>query len=298
MELLSSLNTPRFLLYPVMKDTLQQPSNLIHFDEPGFSSYELPPGPPSGHIHDALEICAFEGGSVTMLYGGKTISVPENRLVIHWGMLPHQVVRRDPLALVVGIHLPLVWFLQWQIPAHLTARLLGLDLLIEPPRQQPCSDLAMLKNWHHLLGKHGREGIPVVLAEVRARLLGLALSHNDLRDDGLIKADHLAPSAFHRTLQEITQHFREPLQIARLAKQAGISPRHLTRIFHEHTGQTINEYLTRLRLSHAQRLLITTDRKVIDVMYDCGFTCSTHFYKVFREQAGCTPRHYRLQSIQ
>jgi len=265
----------------------------LHFDQTSFESYERPPGPPAGHVHEAVEISAFECGAVTMLYGGQEITIPENRLVIHWGMLPHQAIRRDPRTQVVGIHLPLSWFLQWELPDTLTARLLNLELIIEPPRTEPCSDLNLLKSWHRLLGEYGQEGAPVVLTEIRARLLRLALSAHNTPDGLPETAAHPPPANFYPALQEIALHFREPLQIASIASKAGISPRHLTRIFHEYTGQTVNEYLTRLRLSHARRLLVTTGRTVSDIMYDSGFSCPTHFYKVFRQQTGRTPAQYR-----
>jgi len=278
-----------------MKKEEKQSSRFMRFQKPNFGSYEFPPNPPTGHIHEAIEISVFEYGSVTMLYGGRSVTIPENRLVVHWGILPHQMLERDPQSLVVGIHLPLSWFLQWDRPATLTARLLNMELLLEPEQMAPCSDLALLKNWHRLLQKYGKDAQDVVLAEVRARLLRLALEKDNRSNTELSLTAHHASSSFHRALEEITKHFREPLHIAQIAKKAGVSPRHLARIFSENTGQTINHYLTQLRLSHAQRLLVTTDRTVTDIMYDAGFTCPTHFYKVFRQQTGCTPRQYRLQ---
>lgn len=274
---------------------MQQSTQLIHLDPMDFSSYEEPPAPAAGHIHEAIEISTFEYGSATMLYGGRSVMVPENRLIVHWGMVFHQIVVRDPHTLVVGIHLPLSWFLQWNMPAALTNRLLNMELLIEPEQTAPCSDLALLKNWHRLLQQYGKMGRDIVLAEVRARLLRLALEHNELHETGISAAHHSAGSRFHLALEEITKHFREPLRIAQIAEKARVSPRHLARIFNENTGHTINHYLTQLRLSHVQRLLVTTDRTVTDIMYDSGFTCPTHFYKVFRNQTNCTPHQYRQQ---
>lgn len=271
-----------------------QPSyRVIRFDQAGFGSYELPPHPPGGHIHEAIEVSAFEYGSATMLYSGRSVTIPKNRLVVHWGMLPHQLLEREPRTLVVGIHLPLSWFLQWDMPTALISRLLDMDLMIEPEQTEPCSDLALLKNWHKLLLQHGKDAEPIVLAEIRARLLRLALEYNEQNDIEFTPSEQFAPSSFHRALEVITRHYNEPLRIAQIAKKSNVSPRHLARIFRENTGQTINHYITQLRLSHAQQLLVTSDRTVTDIMYDSGFTCPTHFYKVFREQTGCTPREYR-----
>ena len=60
---------------------------------------------------------------------------------------PHQMIAREPGARVVGLHIPLAWFLQWELPRHLVDRVLGLDVLIDRSGQQPCSDLALFRNW-------------------------------------------------------------------------------------------------------------------------------------------------------
>lgn len=91
-------------------------------------------------------------------------------------------------------------------------------------------------------------------------------------------------------------HYLESLRMDRVARAAGVCPRHLTRIFRAHTGYSVIEYIMRLRISHALRLLVTTDLKVIDVMEASGFSCTTQFYAKFREYVGCTPRNYVTDS--
>ena len=262
------------------------------FDEVDLGGFEASPGPPSGHVHDAIEISVFEHGSVTMLYGGTPVTIPPNRLVVHWGMLPHQVLKRSSGALVVGLHLPLAWVMQWGLPSSLLTRLLDLEYIIEPPREHPSSDLELLHDWNKILNNGEDLSQEIILAEVRARLLRLSLSQVKTRQK---LSDTPAPHIFVKALKYIVRHFKEPIHLDQIAYAAGVSSRHLTRLFHQNTEQTINAYITRLRLSHVMRLLVTTDRTVTDIMYDAGFSCTTHFYKVFREQTGKTPRQYRQE---
>jgi transcriptional regulator GlxA family with amidase domain len=53
------------------------------------------------------------------------------------------------------------------------------------------------------------------------------------------------------------------------------------------------EYVTQYRLSHAQRLLATTDLKILDVALASGFGSASRFYQVFMAMCGLTPRDYR-----
>ncbi len=257
----------------------------------GFGAFHGVPDPPGGHVHDAFEISAFEGGCVTMLYGGRAVTVAPDRLVVHWGMLPHQMVRREPSARVVGLHIPLVWVLQWSLPGDLLTRLLDLDVLIEPARSAPCGDLALLRDWYRLLGERSAGPADIVLTEARARFLRLACDRAGAPPPA--PPPHPEPGAFSRALRTIIRRFRDPLRLRDVAAAAGISERHLARLFMAYTGQTVNGYITGLRLSHAQRMLMTGDAKVLDILYEAGFSCPTQFYSLFKARTGTTPARYR-----
>ncbi|MCF7838228.1 MAG: helix-turn-helix domain-containing protein [Candidatus Marinimicrobia bacterium] len=262
----------------------------------GFGSFCEVPYPPSGHTHDTIEISVFEGGTVNILYGGQPVKVPPRRLVAHWGMLPHQILQRNATARVIGVHLPLPWVLEWTLPGHFLSRLLDLEYVIAPPSAAPASDVALLRDWHELLRARGPCAAEIVLLEVRARLLRLAQCSALPLHTPAPAAPPPPPSAFSRALRFIIRNFRGPLGIRSIAAAAGLSPRHLTRIFAEYTGQTVNGYITSLRLAHARRLLSTTDRTILDILNDSGFSCATQFYKLFRAQTGLSPRGYRRQA--
>ncbi|MDQ3162918.1 MAG: helix-turn-helix domain-containing protein [Actinomycetota bacterium] len=53
--------------------------------------------------------------------------------------------------------------------------------------------------------------------------------------------------------------------------------------------------MLRLRVSHAQRLLLTSELPVEQVARESGFSSSTSFYRTFRRLCGCTPRAYRVR---
>lgn len=229
-----------------------------------------------------------------MLYSGRVVKVPPDHLVIYWGIPPHQVLEREPETQVVGLHLPLVWFLQWELPGELVSRILQLDVLIEPKRDEPCSDLALLRNWAQLGTSSQPNGQEIVLAEVHGRLLRLAARlAQEGGDAEALGLQPVTPGIFGRAVEFIAEHFRDPIQIPDIAAAVGVSRTHLMRMFRQTSGWTVNEYVTHLRLSHAQRLLVTTDSKVIDIMYASGFNSPNRFYDAFSRQTGSTPARYR-----
>ena len=97
-----------------------------------------------------------------------------------------------------------------------------------------------------------------------------------------------------RVTRFIAQHYREPLDVRAIADHAKLHPKYLMRVFRKQSGASIWEYLLRLRVSHAQRLLITTDLKVLDVAMESGFSSVAPFYAAFaRHSAGLRPLEYR-----
>jgi AraC family transcriptional regulator len=68
---------------------------------------------------------------------------------------------------------------------------------------------------------------------------------------------------------------------------------HLLRVFRQAIGVTPHQYLMRMRLMHALRLLRDTRLPVIDVAYETGWADLSNFNKAFRREFGCSPRRLR-----
>jgi AraC-like DNA-binding protein len=64
-------------------------------------------------------------------------------------------------------------------------------------------------------------------------------------------------------------------------------------VFQHAFGTTLLKYVTQHRLSHAQRLLVTTDDLILNIALKSGFGSLSRFNEAFRQSFGCTPREYR-----
>ena len=81
-----------------------------------------------------------------------------------------------------------------------------------------------------------------------------------------------------------------------LADALHISQREVYRAFRQGLGVTPALYLLRLRLNHAARMLIETDRTVTEVALACGFSGPSYFCRAFRDLTGVAPRDFRRAS--
>ena len=64
-------------------------------------------------------------------------------------------------------------------------------------------------------------------------------------------------------------------------------------LFRQAFGTTITAFITQHRLTHAQRLLVTTSDSILDVALSAGFQSLSRFNEAFKKACGCSPREYR-----
>ncbi len=102
-------------------------------------------------------------------------------------------------------------------------------------------------------------------------------------------------------LNAFIRKIREPENISRpiaeLCSLTYFSYSHLTRLFKQYTGQTLNEYLTDLRLNYATMLLRTTDLNVLEISSRAGYDSLSHFIRIFKKRFQVTPKEYRTSFV-
>ncbi|WP_145414292.1 response regulator [Paenibacillus xylanexedens] len=91
----------------------------------------------------------------------------------------------------------------------------------------------------------------------------------------------------------IQNHLSDGISLQIIADHVGLHPVYLSKVYKTATGETIGDYLFRLRMQRAVHLLTQTDLKVADVSKKLGFMAPPHFIKIFKKQYGCTPQEYR-----
>jgi len=96
-----------------------------------------------------------------------------------------------------------------------------------------------------------------------------------------------------RVIGYLEQHYADSLSLDELAGIGCLSRRTLTRGFRRAMGCSPIEYLIRLRIQHAARLLQDTQAGVTEVALRVGFSDSNYFARQFRAVMGCSPRQYR-----
>lgn len=97
----------------------------------------------------------------------------------------------------------------------------------------------------------------------------------------------------NRTLEYIRIHYKEGISLEKTAEVLNITPEYLSMLFKREMGMNFSVFLKKFRISHAKRLLKTTDMKIYEVAQECGYSNSNYFTKVFKEVTGISPAEYR-----
>ncbi len=92
----------------------------------------------------------------------------------------------------------------------------------------------------------------------------------------------------------IEQNLTCPLDLRQIAGEVFYSPFHFHRLFRMVTGQTVKSYIRKRRISEAAVELVHTDKKMIELAFDYGFSSNEAFTRAFRRYFFLSPSEYRF----
>jgi AraC-like DNA-binding protein len=107
--------------------------------------------------------------------------------------------------------------------------------------------------------------------------------------------DPFAGGRINAAHQYVFRNFTGHIDHGEMARNAAMSASAFSRYFRRMTGRTVSEFVNEVRIGHARRMLIETDKTVSEVAFASGFESLSNFNRRFREIAGISPREYRQQ---
>jgi len=100
--------------------------------------------------------------------------------------------------------------------------------------------------------------------------------------------------ACERAVAFMDANLRHPIRLQEIASEAGLSTRHLSRLFRLNHGCSVHEHLTELRLREAKRQLrANPDKPIKAIAHDCGFRQPGYLTRSYRRRFGRAPSEDR-----
>lgn len=97
----------------------------------------------------------------------------------------------------------------------------------------------------------------------------------------------------NRILNFIDENYMYKLSLNDISNRENLSISYLSHFIKDNLNQSFQEYINNHRFNHSKKLLLTTNMKLIDICFECGFSDYRYLYKAYRENYNCTPNEYR-----
>jgi AraC-like DNA-binding protein len=251
------------------------------------------------HVHPDIEFNFVLHGEIEYLMADSMQTISAGTLAVFWAGMPHLMTGVAPDSEIIWVVLPLSWFLQWNLPSEFVAEIMtGRICRHQPPDQLDallfgrwCAELPrpFVQNWDQAI-------LHTAALEVESCLRRIARARPvpEITRPAVTSGEH---SQFQRLASYINSHYAdESLSIAVIAGAVGLHPNYAMHLFRARFGVSLWEYILRLRISHAQYLLLSTEKKVTQIAFEAGFSTPARFYAAFQKYAGTTPRSWRVEN--
>jgi hypothetical protein len=183
--------------------------------------------------HNEIELNLLLSGSLSYLFGGVRVTIPERGLATFLAAVPHQVVA-SPLpgdeADYYVVTIPLLRFLQLNLPDRLLQPILHGQMVLDPQEGRVPADRDRFEQWCDDLAGNQTDRHRAVLLEIEARLLRLALrlpewspgTHPASASRGLLGEGKLSKAEQMATY--VARHYTEPLQVEEVSRSVACTP--------------------------------------------------------------------------
>ncbi|MCX5868425.1 MAG: AraC family transcriptional regulator [Proteobacteria bacterium] len=242
------------------------------------------------HTHDFIEILWVDGGEATHEVNGESVSIRTNHLIMmRTGDVHGFTCDRESNLVLVNIafraeileHIrsryfpgaPFFYGGESRLPKMVDLdndfrRRAGdhVDLLANEPRTLFHIERFLLNLFHHIESRSAEEFSP-------------------LCPDWLMRA---------YTLVQKPEIFTGGVKAFR--RLCGKSATHVARESREWLKSTPSQIINRTRMDYAAKELSMTDRTILDISLDCGFSSLSRFYQIFKQQYRMSPRKYRIKN--
>lgn len=242
--------------------------------------------------HGDVELNFVYGGALRYFIGGRFVEVQPGALAVFWAALPHQIVELEPKTELMFVQVPLVTLLRYNLSGAFVRKVLGGEVVTDVP--SPSWDAELTRRW----AADVASGDPVMLRtcelEVEARLRRMAWKRQ--HKTALRSPEHKARKQVEAITAFLAESYRDDISTADIGRAISLHPNYAMTLFRRECGMSIWQYLIRLRLSHAQLMLLSTDKTVLAIALESGFGSLARFYAAFTRECGISPGEFRKRA--
>ena len=107
------------------------------------------------------------------------------------------------------------------------------------------------------------------------------------------RKEHQSESVVARARAYMQENYGSDISLDDVSREVNVSPYYFSKLFKDESGENFIEYLTRLRIGQARKLLLESDKSVKEISLLVGYMDPNYFSRIFKKQTGMTPREFR-----
>ncbi|MBS4462135.1 helix-turn-helix domain-containing protein [Aerococcaceae bacterium zg-B36] len=238
------------------------------------------------HYHDYIEVCYVAKGRLLHILGHEPIIINEGSLCIIPKNRQHLLAPLEqavPLVINILIHSDLFHKIN-QLSQPLTILESDNNLLTAIT----LSDISAEVSFQNFITNYIQHNFNNHLSVI-ASLIQFLSQLQDLNH----QTNSFSHSSLTANCLQLIQANPATVTQTYLADTLNFSPSYLSRYIKKATGKTISELISEEKLRLAQNLLTTTSHSITDIAYQVGYSSESHFFRLFKQRYGITPKHYR-----
>lgn len=272
-------------------ETVEYGSNgfIMLYDNVEYEDYPM-------HWHNAIEIIMPLINSFTVTAGGQTYSLKERDVII---IPPGELhsMRAPEKGQRIIFQCSSSVLSDFPALSAISGMFSNITVINHnsPENQRSIAKKAILEIYEEYLRKNDLSEIRIYL-----RLISMFLAlHEDTNTEKLDKLGCTSlkleeyNERFGAVKKYIEKNYMYDISLEKIAAIAGYSKYHFSRIFKQYTGSSHIDYVNKVRINIAQKLLLDPDISITEVAMSSGFTSITSFNRVFKEIKHCTPSEFK-----
>lgn len=138
---------------------------------------------------------------------------------------------------------------------------------------------------------------PSVFKKVFRGLLPTVATCQVHADEKIIEPNTNQRYFIEKSIKYIHDNFKQKLTLQMVASYVFLNPQYFSRIFKKEVGVTYTDYVNKLKIDYACKLLETTNYPAYRISSECGFTDPSYFNRVFVQHMNMTPKAYRRKHL-
>jgi len=244
------------------------------------------------HYHFELELGMVLRGSLKIKKGGQPFLLHVNDIFVMNPGEPHELFAEDENVLILAVQLSYKLFSAY-FPPIKTLKFLEFDLHNHVPQKIYQESLSHMLQLAILYFK--QRPLYEFQCIIIANKLVLTLLENlpyKIPSHAELEISNRRFRRLTRIVDYVEENYNRKLLLQEIADIEELSLTYLSHFVKDMLGITFQDYLNQVRLDNAVHLIETTNRNMLDICLESGFSDIRYLNKFFSLRYGCTPKQY------